>query len=281
MDEKLMKGTEISLEIESELKQSIKSCIIRPSVAIIQVGEDEISNIYIKLKEEACNRVGIFCRIYKFDDNTSELTIINKIKELNNDDYVNGIIIQLPLPNKYNEKRLINTILNSKDIDGLTDINTGRLINGRKTIIPCTVAAIMELFKRYNVELCGKKVTIVGKGKLVGRLLINVLLNEGSTVTVCHSKTKDLKHHTQDADIIISATGNKNLITKDMISDGCIIVDVGCNYQDGKMYGDVDFENVIKKASMITPNIGGVGPLTVAMFLKNVVYCYNNQNKKM
>ena len=281
MEEKLMKGTEISSEIEIELKQSIKSCIIRPSVAIIQIGDNEISNIYIKLKEEACNRVGIFCRIYKFDENTSELTIINKIKELNNDDYVNGIIIQLPLPAKYNEKRLINTILNSKDIDGLTDINTGRLINGRKTIVPCTVAAIMEMLSRYNVDLFGKKITVVGKGKLVGRLLINTLLNEGATVTVCHSKTIDLKHHTLDADIIISATGKKNLITADMVNDGCIVIDVGCNYENGKMYGDVDFQNVVKKASMITPNIGGIGPLTVTMFLKNVVYCYNNQNKKM
>lgn len=281
MDDKIMKGTEISSEIEAELKQSIKGCIIRPSVAIIQIGDDERSNTYIKLKEDACNRVGIFCRIYKFEESTSELTIINKIKELNNDDYVNGIIMQLPLPPKYNEKRLINTILNSKDIDGLTDINTGRLINGRKTIIPCTVAAIMELFKTYNIDLIGKKVTIVGKGKLVGRLLINVLLNAGATVTICHSKTLDLKHHILDSDIVISATGKKHLITEDMINKGCIVIDVGCCFEDGKIYGDVDFDKVIKKASLVTPNIGGIGPVTVSMFLKNVVYCYNNQNKKV
>ena len=279
MDEKIMKGNDIRSRIELELKQSIKGCIIRPSVAIIQIGDDERSNIYIKLKEEACNRVGIFCRIYKFDENTTELTIVNKIKELNNDDYVNGIIIQLPLPPKYNEKRLINTILNSKDIDGLTDINTGRLINGRKTVVPCTVDAIMQLFT--DIDLIGKKVTVVGKGKLVGRLLANVLLNSGATVTVCHSKTEDLKHHTLDADIVISAAGKKHLIDSDMVKEGAIVIDVGCFYEDGKMYGDVDFDSVVNKASLITPNIGGVGPVTVAMFLKNVVYCYNNQNKKI
>ena len=280
MEDKLMKGIDISTRIENDLKSSIKGCIIRPSVAIIQIGDDERSNTYIRLKEEACNRVGIYCRIYKFEEDTPELTIINKIKELNNDDYVNGIILQLPLPLKYNEKRLINTILNSKDIDGLTDINTGRLINGRKSVIPCTVDAIMQLLKEYNVELEGKKVTIVGKGKLVGRLLINVLLNAGATVTVCHSKTADLKHHTLDADIVISAVGKKKLITEDMINKDSIVIDVGCIYEDGKMYGDVDFDKVAKKASLITPNIGGVGPLTVAMFIKNVIFCYNNQNKK-
>ena len=248
MDEKIMRGTDISSRIESELKASIKGCIIRPSVAIIQVGDDERSNTYIRLKEEACNRVGIYCRIYKYESDTPELTIINKIKELNNDDYVNGIIIQFPLPPKYNEKRLVNTILNSKDIDGLTDINTGRLINGRRSVTPCTVDAIMLLFKEYNIDLEGKKITIVGKGKLVGRLLINVLLNAGATVTICHSRTLDLKHHTKDADIIISAVGKKNLITSDMISDGCIVVDVGCVYEDGKMYGDVDFDKVINNS---------------------------------
>jgi len=273
----IIDGKNLSLTIEEEIKQSIKGCIIRPSVAVIEVGDNPISEIYVKEKEAACNRVGMYFRHYKYEDSTPELTIINKIKELNNDDYVNGIMIQLPLPEKYNEKRLINTIINSKDIDGLTDINVGRSISGRKTIMPCSVLAIMNLLKENQVELEGKEVVIVGKGKLVGRPLINVLLNEGATVTVCHSKTKDLKKHTIEADILISATGVKNLITEDMIKEESIVIDVGCNIENGKVYGDVDFNKVSKKALLITPAVGGVGPMTVAMFLKNIVLCYNNK----
>lgn len=273
----IMSGIELSSKIEEEIKQNIKGCIIRPSVAVIEVGDNPINERFVKAKEEVCNRVGIYFRYFKYESDTPELTIINKIKELNNDDYVNGIMIQLPLPERYNEKRLLNTVINSKDIDGLTDINIGRLISGRKTITPCSVLAITTLLKEYNVELEGKEVVIVGKGKLVGRPLINVLLNEGATVTVCHSKTSDLKKHTSDADIVISATGVKGLITADMIKEGAVVIDAGCTIEDGKIYGDVDFDKVSKKASLITPPTGGVGPMTVAMFLNNILMCYNNK----
>lgn len=275
----IVNGLEISERILDELKQGIKGCIIRPSVAVIQIGSDEVSNKYIKAKEDVCNKIGIFFRYYQYEDGTPELTIINKIKELNNDDYVNGVMIQLPVPEKYNEKRLFNTIINSKDIDGLTDINIGRLISGRKTIVPCTVLAIMKIFEEYNISLNGKDITIIGKGKLVGRPLINVLLKEGATVTVCHSRTENLEKHTKDADIIISATGVKNLLTADMVKDGAIIIDTGCTLEDGKVYGDADFDALKKKASLITPAIGGVGPITVAMCMSNVIMCYNNSKK--
>ena len=275
----IVNGLEISERILDELKQGIKGCIIRPSVAVIQIGSDEVSNKYIKAKEDACNKIGIFFRYYQYEDGTPELTIINKIKELNNDDYVNGVMIQLPIPEKYNEKRLFNTIINSKDIDGLTDINIGRLISGRKTIVPCTVLAIMKIFEEYNISLSGKDITIIGKGKLVGRPLINVLLKEGATVTVCHSRTENLEKHTKGADIIISATGVKNLLTADMVKDGAIIIDTGCTLEDGKVYGDADFDSLKKKASLITPAIGGVGPITVAMCMSNVIMCYNNSKK--
>lgn len=273
----IIDGKSLSLNIEEEIKQNIKGCIIRPSVAVIEVGDNPVNEISVKAKEDACSRVGIYFRHYKYEENTPELTIINKIKELNNDDYVNGIMIQLPLPEKYNEKRLLNTIINSKDIDGLTDINIGRSISGRKTIMPCSVLAIMSLLKENNIELDGKEVVVVGKGKLVGRPLINVLLSEGATVTVCHSRTVDLKKHTSNADIVISATGVKNLITDDMIKEDAVVIDAGCNIENGKIYGDVEFKKVSKKASIITPAIGGVGPITVAMFLKNIVMCYNNK----
>ncbi|MDO4962538.1 MAG: bifunctional 5,10-methylenetetrahydrofolate dehydrogenase/5,10-methenyltetrahydrofolate cyclohydrolase [bacterium] len=273
----IIDGKTISLEIEEEIKRDAKGCIIRPSVAVIEIGDFDENKIHVKLKEEACSKTGIYFRYFKFDDTTPELTIVNKIKELNNDDYVNGIMIQLPIPEKYNEKRLLNTIINSKDVDGLTDINVGRLISGRKSITPPSVLAIMELFKRYNIELKGKDITIVGKGKLIGRPLINVLLNEGATVTICHSETKDLKSHTIGADIIISATGVKNLIKEDMVKEDVVVIDAGVTIENNKVYGDVDFNSVSKKASFITKSTGGVGPVNIAMFLKNVLMCYNNK----
>ena len=268
---------ELSKNIEEEVKQSTKGCIIRPSVAVIEIGDNEISGKHIELKQKACEKVDIYFRHFKFDETTSELTIVNKIKELNNDDYVNGIMIELPIPEKYNEKRLLNTIVNSKDIDGLTDINVGRAIGGRKTIIPSTVMAIMTLLKEKNIELEGKEVVLVGKGRLVGKPLVFQLLNEGATVTVCHSKTKDLAKHTKEADIIISATGVKNLITDDMVKEGVIVIDAGYTYEDDKLCGDVDYKKVSKKASYLTPPTGCIGPLSISMFLKNIMTSYNSK----
>lgn len=271
-----IEGLEISSKIEEEIKQNNKGCIIRPSVAVIQIGDNELSNLHTKLKEDACNRAGIYFRYFKFEEDTPELTIVNKIKELNNDDYVNGITIELPIPEKYNDKRLINAILNTKDIDGLTDVNVGRLISGRKTFVPCTVSAIMTILKENNIELEGKEVVIVGKGKLVGRPMVSQMLNEGATVTVCHSRTVDLAKHTKEADIIISATGINNLIIPDMVKDGVVVIDAGYCMVDGKLGSDVD-SKVSKKASLLTPKTGCIGPLTIAMFLKNVMMSYNNK----
>lgn len=275
----IMDGKSLSLEIQDEIKKTIKYEMIKPSVAVIQVGDNAASNTYIKNKQKACENVGIFFRYFKFDDGTPELTIINKIKELNNDEYVNGIIIQLPLPERYNEKRLVNQILNSKDIDGLTDINIGRLLNGKKSLVPCTPLGVMELLKKYNVNVEGKHVVIVGKGKLTGKPLAHLMLNEGATVTVCHSRTLNLASYTEQADILVSATGLNKLITGDMVKKGAVVVDVGINYEDGHIAGDVDFNSVSKKASLITPVPGGVGPMTIAMLLKNIISCYYNKKK--
>lgn len=272
-------GVKISEEIRQELKQSIKYEMLKPSIAVIQVGENEASESYVKMKERACDEVGIYFRHYKFSSDDSELSIINKIKELNNDEYVNGIIVQLPLPEGYNEKRLINTILNSKDVDGLTDINTGRLVNGRKTLIPCTAEAVIEMLKRSNVEIAGKNVVLVGRGKLTCRPLIQLFLSEDATVTVCHSKTKDLASYTKGADILVSAVGINNIIKDNMVKEGAVVIDVGINYETGKISGDVDFNKVSKKASLITKTPGGVGPMTVTMLLKNTVYCFLNRKK--
>ena len=275
----IMNGLELSLEIQEEIKKNIKLEMIKPSLAVIQVGDDEVSKLDVKSKEKACDNVGIYFRSFHFNDGTPELTIINKIKELNNDEYVNGIVIEIPLPDRYNEKRLVNQILNSKDIDGLTDINVGRLLNDKKTLVSCVSLAIMELLKKYEIEITGKHVVIVGKGKLVGKTLMHLLLNEGATVTVCHSKTENLQEYTNQADILVSATGVNNLIRDDMVKNGAVVIDAGINFDNENVSGDVDFENVCKKASYITPVPGGVGPVTIAMLLKNIVSCFYNKKK--
>ncbi len=272
-----MDGEALSLKIQEELKHKLKSCMIRPSVAVIQVGSDPASDSYIKRKEKACNAVGVYFRHFKFEEDTPELTIINKIKELNNDEYVNGILVQLPLPDRYNEKRILNSISNSKDVDGLTDINTGRMINGRKTLVPCTPLGVMRILKEYEISLEGKHVVIVGRSKLVGRPLITLMLGENATVTVCHSKTENLKEITKQADVLVCAVGSPKMITADMVKEGAVVIDVGINRVDGKLVGDVDFAKVEKKASYITPVPKGIGPMTVAMLLENIVTCYENK----
>ena len=269
----------MSAEILENIKQELKYEMIKPSIAVVQIGDDPASENYIKKKQIACEEVGIYFRHHYFEDITSELTIINKLKELNNDDYVHGIIIQLPIPSKYNEKRLINTIINSKDVDGLTDINAGRLIHGKKTLIPCTARAVIEMLERSGVEIEGKSVVIVGRGKLVGKPLIELFLQKNATVTICHSKTKDLAKYTKEADIIVSATGVNNIITEDKVSEKAVVIDVGINFETGKQSGDVDFNKVSKKVSLITPNPGGVGPMTVAMLIDNVMTCFRSKKK--
>lgn len=276
----IIDGKELSEKIQSEIKAEIKNCMIRPSVAVIQVGDNPASNSYIKNKEKVCGAVGIYFRLYKFEEGTPELTIINKIKELNNDEYVNGIMIQLPLPPQYNEKRLVNTINNAKDVDGLTDINTGRFVNNKKSLIPCTALGVMRMLEEVNVDVAGKNVVIIGRSKLVGKPLSTLMTNKDATVTLCHSKTENLKEFTERADIVVACCGVPKLLTADMVKKDAVVIDVGINRVDGKLVGDVDFDGVSKVASYITPVPGGVGPMTVAMLLENIVVCYNSKKTK-
>lgn len=273
-------GKDISNKIKEKLKSEIKTYMIKPCLAVIQIGNDEASNIYIKAKEKACSEVGIYLKHIKFGEDVREIEIINKIIELNNDDYVNGILLQLPIPQKFNEEKLINYISRSKDVDGLTDTNMGKLLNNKKCLISCTPQGIINMLEESNVEISGKNVVIVGRSKLVGKPLISLFLNKDATVTVCHSKTENLKQFTKNADILVVAIGKKHFITDDMVKEGSIVIDVGINRIDGKIYGDVDYENVKEKVSMITPVPGGVGPMTVAMLLNNVNIVYKNMNNK-
>mgnify|MGYP002543285218 FL=1 len=273
-------GKIISTKIKEELKAEIKTYMIKPCLAVIQIGNDEASNVYISAKQKACSEVGIYLKHIKFDEDSREIEIINKIIELNNDEYVHGILLQLPIPEKFNEEKLINYISRNKDVDGLTDINVGKLINNKKCLVSCTPQGIIKLLEESGVSIPGKNVVIVGRSKLVGKPLISLFLNNDATVTVCHSKTNNLKKFTKNADILVVAVGKKHLITEDMVKKDSVVIDVGINRIDGKLYGDVDYENVKNKVSLITPVPGGVGPMTVAMLLCNVNTVYKNLNNK-
>ena len=273
-------GKIISTKIKEELKAEIKTYMIKPCLAVIQIGNDEASNVYISAKQKACSEVGLYLKHIKFDEDSREIEIINKIIELNNDEYVHGILLQLPIPEKFNEEKLINYISRNKDVDGLTDINVGKLINNKKCLVSCTPQGIIKLLEESGVSIPGENVVIVGRSKLVGKPLISLFLNNDATVTVCHSKTNNLKEFTKNADILVVAVGKKHLITEDMVKKDSVVIDVGINRIDGKLYGDVDYENVKNKVSLITPVPGGVGPMTVAMLLCNVNTVYKNLNNK-
>ena len=280
---KIINGKEIRNEILEELKKEIKHYMIKPCLAVIQIGDNPASNTYINAKEKACNEIGIYFKHIKFNENAKEIEVINKILELNNDEYVHGILIQLPLPEGFNSDKLINYIARNKDVDGLTDINIGKLYNNKPGLVSCTPLGIIKLLEHENIDVAGKNVTIVGRSSLVGKPLAGLLLNKDATVTICHSKTENLKEHTKKADILIVAVGKKHLIKENMVKEGAIVIDVGINKEDGKLYGDVDFDNVKNKVSRITPVPGGVGPMTVAMLMSNVIKAYQKwiQTKKV
>ncbi len=277
---KIIDGKKIRDEILQELKKQVKQYMIKPCLAVIQIGDDEASNTYIKSKEKACNEIGIYFKHIKFSETSKEIEVINKILELNNDEYVHGILLQLPLPSGFNQDKLINYIARNKDVDGLTDINIGKIFNNKPGLVSCTPQGIMRLLEYENIDIAGKNVTIVGRSNLVGKPLLGLMLNKDATVTICHSKTENLKKHTKNADILVVAVGKKHFITEDMVKEDAIIIDVGINRENGKLYGDVDYDKVKTKAKKITPVPGGVGPMTVAMLMTNVIKAYEKWNQK-
>ncbi len=273
----LMSGKDCSNYIKEEIKKELNNINNKLKLVVIRVGEDAASKVYINSKKKACESFNIDFEEIVYPDNITDDILINKINELNNDTKVTGILLQLPIPNHLNKDKIINTIDYKKDVDGLTTINIGKLNNNEKSIIPCTALGIINMLKYYEVNLEGSNVVIVGRSNLVGKPLIPLLLKNNATVTVCHSKTKDLKSHLLNADIIICAVGKKHLITKDMVNSGAVIIDVGINRIDGKLYGDVDFDNVKDIASKITPVPGGVGVMTVTSLISNIIECYKLQ----
>lgn len=251
----------------------------RPCLAVILVGNDNASQTYVRNKEKACEICGIKSAMYKFDGTVSEDILLELIKELNNDGGIDGILCQLPLPKHINEDRITDAVSPEKDVDGFSPVSLGRLLSGKDGFVPCTPAGIIELLKYADTPLSGRRCVIIGRSNIVGKPLSLLLLGENATVTVCHSKTKELKDEVRRADIVIAAAGKEKLVTDDMIKDGATVIDVGINRNaDGKLCGDVDFESVAPKCRAITPVPGGVGPMTVAMLMKNTLKAFKNHN---
>ncbi len=276
----ILDGEKLSNRIKSELKTEIKELMIKPCIAVIQVGSSDIIKNNIESKRKICNEVGMYFKLIDFDEFVTEKEIINKIIELNNDEYVDGITIQLPLPLKFNEKKLVNFITKNKDIDGLTDSNKANLIKKTPNLIPCVPQAIIELLKEYKIQIEGKHVVIVGRSDLVGMPLFCLMNIYDATITLCNSKTPNLSDYTKQADILVSATGFKNLITKDMVKKDSVVIDVGYNLVDNNVESDVDFESVKNEVSFITPP-SSINTLSAVMLLKNALIAKNKRTTKL
>jgi len=271
----LIDGKKLAKEIREDLKikcQELKGKGINPRLAVIMVGNDKASQVYVRNKSKACNEIGIEFEEHLLNANIEQKDLINLIEKLNQNKNVHGILLQSPIPNHLDINEAFRTISPEKDVDGFNPVNVGKLCLNQDTFVSCTPYGIMKMFEKYDIDLTGKNVTVIGRSNIVGKPLIQCCLNKNATVTVCHSKTKDLKQHTQNADVVIAAIGKPNFITADMIKNDAVVIDVGINRgEDGTLTGDVDFKNVSDKASYITPVPGGVGPMTIAMLMNNVI----------
>lgn len=271
----IIDGKMISAQIKDELKEKVaayKAEGIEVCLAVIQVGSDPASSVYVGNKSKACDYIGIKSLVYKLPEETTQDELIELINKLNDDDTVNGILVQLPLPKHINEDLVIKTISPLKDVDGFHPQSVGALSIGQKGFVSCTPAGIIELLKRSNIEIAGKECVVVGRSNIVGKPMAMLLLRENGTVTICHSKTKDLKEVTKRADILVVAIGKPKFITADYVKEGAVVIDVGIHRLEGKkLCGDVDYDDVAPHCSAITPVPGGVGPMTIAMLMNNCV----------
>jgi methylenetetrahydrofolate dehydrogenase (NADP+)/methenyltetrahydrofolate cyclohydrolase len=277
----ILDGKALANKIKAQTKieiDQLKSKGIIPGLAVILVGNNPASQVYVNMKTKACEEVGIYSINHRMPEEVNEKDLLYVIDMLNKNPLVNAILVQLPLPSKINEEKVIEAIDPKKDVDGFHPYNMGKLLRGQPFIFPCTPYGIMKLFEEYKIELKAKDVCVIGAGNITGKPMSYMLLNENVTVQICHIYTKNLKEKTKTADIIISATGKAHLIKADMVKEGAIVVDVGIAKVNDKIVGDVDFENVSKIASYITPVPGGVGPMTIAMLISNTVFLSKQQN---
>lgn len=275
MEPIIIDGKKISTEIKDECKEKVafyKEKGIEICMAVIQVGSDPASSVYVNNKKKACEYIGIKSLSYHLEESTTEEELLALIDKLNKDDEVRGILVQLPLPKTISEDKVLMAISPAKDVDGFHPMNVGNLCIGRKGFLSCTPAGVIELLKRYNIEIAGKECVVVGRSNIVGKPMYILLLRENGTVTITHSRTKDLKEVCKRADILVAALGKPKFITADYVKDGAVVIDVGIHRnENNKLCGDVDFDAVAPKCSAITPVPGGVGPMTIAMLMKNCV----------
>ncbi|MDE5917343.1 MAG: bifunctional methylenetetrahydrofolate dehydrogenase/methenyltetrahydrofolate cyclohydrolase FolD [Oscillospiraceae bacterium] len=272
---KLISGKEVSLKVKNQVAKEtaeLKKQGITPGLAVIIVGNDPASRVYVNSKKKACAEVGFNSYEYALPEETTQEELLKLVDKLNNDNNVNGILCQLPLPKHIEENAIINAIKAEKDVDAFHPFNVGKIMIGEYAFLPCTPAGVMELIDSTGVEISGKSCVVIGRSNIVGKPMAMLLLHRSGTVTICHSKTQNLQEICRNADILVAAVGRANFVTEDMVKDGAIVIDVGMNrLENGKLCGDVDFENVEKKASFITPVPGGVGPMTIAMLMKNTL----------
>ena len=278
---KIIDGKVISASVKERVKaevSALKEKGITVGLAVIIVGEDPASKVYVANKKKACENLGNISEEYALPETTTNEELLALIEELNNKPSINGILCQLPLPRHLDEKLIINSIDPEKDVDAFHPFNVGKIMIGDFYFLPCTPAGVMEMLKYENIEVEGKNCVVIGRSNIVGKPMNMLLLHQNGTVTVCHSKTKNLKEICRNADILLAAVGRPKFVTEDMVKEGAVVIDVGINRVDGKLCGDVDFENVKNKASAITPVPGGVGPMTIAMLMQNTLTAAKKQN---
>src|SRR3989344_2401399 len=277
MTAKILDGKKVAQKVFDSLRKEISSRDPKPRLAIIRVGDNPASKIYTSLKKKRSEEIGIDTEIYSFQENINEKDLLSRIKE--KEAISEGIIVQLPLPRNLDEKKILNAIDPQKVVDSFTAVKLGKLLQREEKLVPATPKGIIRLLEEYNLSLEGKRVVIVNRSVIVGKPLVALLLNRGATVTICHSQTKNVAEHTRNADVLISAVGKSKFITSEMVKEGAVVIDVGISKEEGRIVGDVDFEEVLNKASYITPVPGGVGPMTVAMLLENVMLAQSFYNK--
>lgn len=275
----ILDGKLTAATVRKQVAENVKRLNNTVTAALIMVGDNPASQVYVRNKQKACDEVGINVESYLLEENTSQKELLNIIEKCNKDPKINGILVQLPLPSHIEEKIVINAISPDKDIDGLNMVNQGKLMVGEEGIVPATPKGVITLLKSNNIEITGKNVVIVGRSKLVGKPLAMLMLKENATVTIAHSKTTNLKEVTKRADILVAAVGKAKFITADMVKRDAVVVDVGINRFDGKLCGDVDYQAVSEVAKFITPVPGGVGPMTIAELLENILKCYKIQHE--
>lgn len=272
---KILDGKAVSLKVKESVKvraDELKKFGVKPTLAVVLVGEDKASQTYVRAKEKACNEYGIKSVAHRLSENTTQNELLALINVLNLDDSIHGILVQLPLPKHIDTNVVLAAIDPRKDVDGFHAVNVGKLVSGLDGFVPCTPLGVMEILKEYGIDVAGLNAVVIGRSNIVGKPMANLLLNASATVTVTHSKTKNLKEICKNADLIVAAIGKPFFLKADMVKDGAVVVDVGINrLDDGRLVGDVDFDEVAPKCSYITPVPGGVGPMTIAMLLNNTI----------